>query len=168
MSNELIKTAESAEDAGEVLIRRFKPGDFSRLYEIDHQAFTEEIAYSHLELQLYIGSRGCRTLVAEDRSGIVGFVIGCSEAKRLGHIITIDVTPHRQRQRIGSRLLEEIESWLWEKGARAIYLETPVDDAGAKGFYERHAYFVLERIEKYYNESLDAYVMMKTERRASP
>jgi ribosomal protein S18 acetylase RimI-like enzyme len=93
-------------------------------------------------------------------------VIGCSEPKKLGHIITIDVMPHRQRQRIGSRLLAEIESWCWERGAEAIYLETPVDDDGARGFYEKHKYFVFERIEGYYNGELDAFVMMKTEKRS--
>jgi ribosomal protein S18 acetylase RimI-like enzyme len=148
------------------MIREYKTSDFDRLYEIDHEAFSEEIAYSHLELQYYLRSRRCRTLVAEDGGEIVGFVIGCSEPKKLGHIITIDVTPHRQRQHIGSRLLADIESWLWQKGAEAIYLETPVDDAGARGFYDRHGYFVLEQIEKYYYDTLDALVMMKAAKRS--
>ena len=148
-----------------VKIRPYAPADFERLYEIDHAAFSEEIAYSHLELQYYLRSRRCRTLVAEDADEIMGFVTACIEPRRLGHIITIDVAPHRQRQRIGSRLLAEIESWLWEQGAEAIYLETPVDDEGARGFYDLHGYFILERIEGYYNDSLDAFVMMKTAKR---
>ena len=147
-------------------IREYRSADFDRLYEIDHEAFTEEIAYSHLELQYYLRSRKCRALVAEEGGEIIGFVIGCSEAKQLGHIITIDVTPHRQRQHVGSLLLAEIESWLWRKGAAAIYLETPVDDAGAQGFYDKHGYFVLERIEGYYHDTLDALVMMKTAKRS--
>jgi ribosomal protein S18 acetylase RimI-like enzyme len=147
---------------GELVIREYKPSDFDRLYEIDHQAFTEEIAYSHLELQYYVSSPHCLTLVAEDQGEIVGFVTGWSEQRELGHIISIDVLPHRQRQRIGSRLLQEIEGWLWQRGAEAIYLETPVDDTGAQGFYDRHGYFVLDRIEGYYSDTLDALVMMKT------
>ena len=128
-------------------------------------AFTEDIAYSRLELQFYLRSRSCRTLVSVDADEIVGFVVACSEPRKLGHIITIDVTPHRQRQQIGSSLLAEIERWLWHQGAEAIYLETPVDDAGAKGFYDRHGYFVFDRFEGYYNDSLDALVMMKTSKR---
>ncbi|HEX8087497.1 MAG TPA: N-acetyltransferase [Blastocatellia bacterium] len=147
-------------------IREYRPADFDRLYQIDHEAFTEEIAYSHLELQYYLRSRKCRALVAEDSGDIVGFVIGCSEARKLGHIITIDVTPHRQRQQVGSRLLAEIEAWLWQKGAEAIYLETAIDDDGARGFYDKHGYFVLERIEGYYHDTLDAFVMMKTAKRS--
>ena len=139
--------------------------DFDRLYEIDHAAFSADIAYSHLELQYYLRSRKCRTMVAEANGEIVGFVTGCNDPKQMGHIITIDVMPDRQRQQIGSRLLTEIESWLWQRGADVIYLETPVDDTGAQGFYDKHGYFVLERIEGYYSDTLDAFVMMKTAKR---
>jgi len=148
-----------------VEIRDYRAGDFSHLYEIDQAAFDKDLAYSRLELQFYLRSRKCRTLVAHDSSEIVGFVVGCSEPRNLGHIITIDVIPHRQRERVGSMLLARIEQWLWQKGAEAIYLETPVDDAGARGFYDKHGYFVFERFEGYYNGSLDAFVMMKTARR---
>ena len=143
-------------------IREYNPGDFEQLYKIDHSAFSDDIAYSRLELQFYLRSRKCRALVSEDEGQIVGFVVGCSEPRKLGHIITIDVIPHRQRQHIGSSLLAEIEQWLWQQGVEAIYLETPVNDAGAKGFYDKHGYFVFDRFERYYNNSLDAFVMMKT------
>ena len=143
-------------------IREYERADFEQLYEIDHAAFSDDIAYSRLELQYYLQSRTCRTLVSEEGEEIVGFVVGCSEPRKLGHIITIDVRPHRQRQQIGSCLLAEIEQWLWRQGVEAIYLETPVDDAGARGFYDKHGYFVFDRFERYYNDSLDAFVMMKT------
>jgi len=90
-------------------IRDYRKSDFARLYEIDHAAFPKGIAYSHLELQHYIRSRKSRTLVAEDDGDVIGFVIACSEPRQLGHIITIDVAPHRQREQIGSRLLDQIE-----------------------------------------------------------
>jgi ribosomal protein S18 acetylase RimI-like enzyme len=148
-----------------VKIRNYKPSDFTRLFEIDHEAFSDQIAYSQVELQYYTRSKKCKTLIAEDRALIVGFVIGCSEPRRLGHIITIDVVPHRQRQNIGSRLLAEIEEWLWSNGAEAIYLETPVDDSGARAFYDKHGYFIFDRLEDYYPPSLAAFVMIKTSKR---
>ena len=143
-------------------IRDYQRADFDKLYEIDQAAFSEGIAYSHIELQYYLRSRRCRTLVAEEAGEIIGFVTAAAEPRNIGHLITIDVVPHRQRQHIGSRLLEEIESWLWAKGAEAIYLETAIDDTGARGFYERHGYFILEQLEGYYNNTLDAFLMMKT------
>lgn len=162
----LLALRQSSRHKEHVKIRLYEKTDFERLYEIDHQAFSERIAYSHLELQYYVRSRKCRTLIAEDDGTIVGFVIGCSEPSNLGHIITIDVVPGRQRQHIGSLMLAEIESWLWERGAKAIYLETPVDDTGAQGFYDKHGYFVIERVPRYYHKSLDGLVMMKTSKRS--
>ena len=146
--------------------RQYQPNDFKRIYEIDHEAFPKQIAYSHIELQYYVRCRKCRTLVAEDEGVIIGFVIGCSEPRNLGHIITIDVVPNRQRQHIGSLLLSQIEAWLWSHGAEAIYLETAVDDSGARAFYENHGYFVFERIAAYYPPSLDAFLMIKTSKRS--
>ena len=146
-------------------IRDYKPADFEELYAIDHKSFPANIAYSQFELQFYLRSRKCRTFVAETPDEIVGFVVGCSEPRKLGHIITIDVIPHRQRENIGSTLLAKIERWFWQRGAEAIYLETPVDDAGARGFYDKHGYFVFERLEGYYNDVLDAFLMMKTAKR---
>ena len=148
-----------------MIIRKHEPREFERLYEIDHTSFPADIAYSHLELQYYTRSRKCRTLVADVDGEVLGFVIGQSEPRRLGHIITIEVMPHMQRQQIGTRLLEEIEDWLWGRGASVIYLETAIDDAGARGFYERHNYFVVERLAGYYAASLDAFLMMKTAKR---
>ncbi|HJQ25859.1 MAG TPA: GNAT family N-acetyltransferase [Blastocatellia bacterium] len=147
-------------------IRDYQQADYDKLYEIDHAVFSKEIAYTHSEFRWYLRSRRCRTLVAEDAGEIVGFVTASVESRNAGHIITIDVAPRRQRQQIGSRLLEAIEAWLWEKGAEAVYLETAVDDSGARGFYERHGYFVFERRAGYYNDTLDAYLMMKTAKRS--
>lgn len=67
-----------------VKIREYRRADFEQLYQIDHAAFSEDIAYSRLELQYYLRSCKCRTLVFEEASEIVGFVVGCSEPRKLG------------------------------------------------------------------------------------
>lgn len=149
-------------DVSIITIRPYRQADLRQLHKIDHEAFEESIAYSYPEIQYYVSSRNSRTLVAEESGRIVAFVIGCVEPKKLGHIITIDVVPVRQRHHIGTRLLDEIEEWMWGKGMEAIYLETPVGDTGAFGFYAKHGYFILDRIEGYYNGTMDAFVMMKT------
>lgn len=152
-----------------VKIRPFTPCDIHRLYEIDQESFPPGIAYSYLELQHYVQNRNCRTLIAEDcqraaGDPIVGFVIGMWEPPDLGHIITIEVLPHCQRKHVGSTLLQNIECWLWEKGVKAIYLECSVEDEAALSFYDKHGYFILERLEEYYAEEHDAFALMKTSR----
>jgi len=152
-----------------VKIRPFMSPDLDRLFQIDQESFPPCIAYSYLELQRYVQNRNCRTLIAEDNQHapgepIVGFAIGIWEPPDLGHIITIEVIPHQQRQQIGGLLLENIEQYLWDKGARAIYLECSVEDKAAQSFYDKHGYFILERLDGYYAEEHDAFALMKTAR----
>ena len=151
-----------------VKIRPFNSSDFDKLYTIDQKAFPPGIAYSYIELQYYVQNCNCKTIIAAEETDaeetIVGFVIGIWEPPELGHIITIEVIPHRQRQDIGTILLKHIESWFREKGAAAIYLESSVEDHSAISFYEKHEYFRLERLEGYYAEECDAFVLMKNTR----
>ncbi|HVT19706.1 MAG TPA: GNAT family N-acetyltransferase [Thermoanaerobaculia bacterium] len=146
-------------------IRDYLPSDFERLYEIDHAAFSAELAYSREELAHYVAARGGRTVVAEEGGGIVGFAVGGGR-RGLGHIVTLDVAPQWQRQGIGSRLLAELEASLARQGARAIALETAVGEEGARHFYEKHGYVVVERIRGYYDGGLDAFLMIKRLSRA--
>jgi ribosomal-protein-alanine N-acetyltransferase len=148
-----------------VLIRDYLPSDFERLYEIDHAAFSEELAYSREELGYFVAARGGRTVVAEEGGEIVGFAVGGGR-RGLGHIVTLDVAPQWQRQGIGSRLLAELEAALARQGARAIALETAVGEEGARHFYEKHGYAVVERIRGYYDGRLDAFLMIKRLSRA--
>lgn len=142
-------------------IRDYEPRDFERLFEIDRVAFAADLAYSRAELRSYVRSPRCRTLVAEEEGEIVGFAIGCRERGGYGHVVTLDVPPPRQRQGVGSRLLQAVEARLAAGGSRAVVLETPADEDGARRFYEKHGYGVAERVAGYYQGGRDAWVMVK-------
>ncbi|HEX5759013.1 MAG TPA: GNAT family N-acetyltransferase [Thermoanaerobaculia bacterium] len=142
-------------------IRDARPEDFDRLLAIDRAAFPPALAYSRRELAAWMGGRGCRTLVAEEAGEVVGFVLACLARRGLAHLVTLDVAPERQRGGLGGRLLAAAEEMLWAAGARAIELETPVGEAGARAFYERHGYRVLRRLPRYYRRALDAWAMVK-------
>jgi [ribosomal protein S18]-alanine N-acetyltransferase len=148
-------------DQSSLLIRDARPGDFERLHAIDRAAFPPELAYSRRELALWIGSRGCRTWVAEAAGEVVGFVVACLERRGLAHLATLDVVPEQQRRGVGGRLLATAEAWLWEAGARRIALETAAGEAGARAFYERHGYRAVRRLPRYYRRGLDAWLMVK-------
>ena len=148
-------------DQSSLLIRDARPEDFERLHAIDRAAFPPELAYSRRELAQWIGSRGCRTWVAEAAGEVVGFAVACVERRGLAHLATLDVAPGRQRRGVGGRLLATAEAWLWEAGAREIALETAVGEAGARAFYERHGYRAVRRLPRYYRRGLDAWLMVK-------
>jgi ribosomal-protein-alanine N-acetyltransferase len=151
-----------------VTIRDYEPRDFERLFEIDHAAFSADLAYSRSELRFYLRSPRCRTLVALEEDEIVGFAIGCPERAGFGHLVTLDVRPGSQRQGAGSRLLLAVEERLAALGSRAFVLETPADEDGARRFYEKHGYGVVRRVERYYNGRRDAWMMVKRNQEGAP
>jgi ribosomal-protein-alanine N-acetyltransferase len=109
--------------------------------------------------------RGSFTLVAENDADadaehkITGFLVAHSGAK--GHIITIDVVEAGRRSGVGSQMLQAAEDRLRRSGARAVTLETAVDNHTALAFYKRHGYEVVGTIPGYYSTGIDALSLIK-------
>jgi [ribosomal protein S18]-alanine N-acetyltransferase len=157
-------------------LRDFRREDFDSLWRIDQECFAPGIAYSRLELAMYIRLRGAFTLVAEPLASggeknaktdvvastpILGFIVAQARRRGVGHILTIDVPPGSRRSGVGSRLLNTAEDRLSEAGCRAVVLETAVDNSSALAFYKRHAYSVAKTIPRYYSNGVDAFVLEK-------
>lgn len=144
-----------------IVIRDFRPEDFESLWRMDQECFPLGISYSKQELRAYIRSRGTFTLVAEDdaKAERVGFIVVHGGAT--GHIVTIDVNPTARRMGIGSRLLLAAEDRLRSAGAKAVGLETAVDNRSALSFYKKHRYSVVRTWPRYYSNGVDALVMKK-------
>ncbi len=150
-------------------IREFEQTDFETLWRIDQSCFDRQLAYSRPELAFYMRRPGSFALVAEgegvrDSGGrsasILGFIV--AERRRTGgHIITIDVIAAARRAGVGSALLQAAEERLLRAGARAVTLETPVNNEAAIRFYKRKGYFVEKTVAGYYSGELDALVMAK-------
>ncbi len=154
-------------------IREFGAGDFERLWRIDRECFPEGIAYSKQELKEYLGRRGAFCYVAEREdsarvraartrsSEIAGFILGESDRRKMGHVITIDVLPHARRAGLGSQLMSMAEERFQKAGCSAIVLETAVDNVTAIRFYRRRGYSILKTIPRYYMGSIDALLFYK-------
>lgn len=155
-------------------LRDHRREDFDRLWQIDQACFPPEIAYSRVELALYLRRAGTFTLVAEGNAGdgvaskshaadppeIIGFIT--AEARRRGgHIITIDVMEHARHAGVGSELLAAAEKRLLTEGCPVVSLETAVDNLRALAFYKRHHYFVAGTLRRYYSNGVDALVLKK-------
>lgn len=160
-------------------IRDFHSDEFEVLWRIDQQCFSPGIAYSRPELAAYIRMAGAFTLVAEAQAegveqprtplefrqgeacGVVGFIVARLNARRAGHIITIDVLAEGRRSGIGSALLHAAEQRLRSAGCGSVRLETAVNNTSALIFYKRHQYSVTRTIPHYYADGVDAFVMRK-------
>lgn len=144
-------------------LRDAKAGDLEELWRIDQKCFPAGIAYSRSELKYFMRRRGSFTLVAKNDADaeheIMGFLVAHSGVK--GHIITIDVVEAGRRTGVGSQMLQAAEERLRRSGARAVTLETAVDNLAALAFYKRHGYEVVRTIPGYYCNGVDALSLIK-------
>ena len=153
-------------------LREGKSADLDTLWRIDQACFPPGISYSRLELAVYMRRPGSFTIVAEqprarnksfgDQPGtILGFLVAQTEAKRTGHIVTIDVVGNARRAGIGSRLISEAEQRLRAAQIESVYLETMVTNLAGVEFYKRHGYEIVRTEERYYPNGADAFVFAK-------
>ncbi len=142
-------------------LREYRPEDFDVLWQLDQRCFEEGISYSQAELRHYLKRSSSFTLIAEEGSRAVGFLIVDWDRRGFGHIITIDVDPEFRRHGIGATLMRAAEEKLRERGCGAVVLETAVNNMAALAFYKAHGYSVLKTIPRYYLNSIDAFLMGK-------
>jgi [ribosomal protein S18]-alanine N-acetyltransferase len=145
----------------EFKLRDFRRGDFDTLWKLDQECFPQGIAYTRFELAAYMKRSGSFTVVADSESDIVGFIVAEASRRKVGHIVTIDISPSARRFGIASELLRSAEDRLRAAECRIVRLESAVDNAGALAFYERHQYEVKKTLPGYYSTGLDAFALEK-------
>ena len=142
-------------------LRSVVPADFEALYRLDQICFEPGIAYSREELARFLGIHTAEGIVAEEDGRIVGFVIGYLAARRVGHVVTLDVHPERRRQGIGKALIEKLLERFSRTGSRAARLEVSTENSTAIRFYESLGFFRRRRIPDYYGPGRDALEMIR-------
>ena len=100
--------------------------------------------------------------VVTEAGEIVGFAFVMVKDHNAAHLTTIGVAPEHRRRRIAGSLLAHIERALRAREVNTIMLEVRVSNAAAHDLYRRWGYSVVQRIEKYYNNGEDCFLMMKS------
>ncbi len=123
-----------------------------KLYEIEKECFGEE-SFSKAQIRHLLTNYSSVALMANEDSGIVGFIIGDIQYEReaiLGRILTIDVAVKYRRMGIGFRLLEEMERIFKQKGATISRLEVRQDNIAAISLYRKRSYVRIATLRNYY------------------
>ena len=147
-------------------MRKYQPGDFKRLLEIDQSCFVEGIAYSEEEMRYFLTMPTAIALIGADGERILGFIIADRfrprrASRSVGKIITIDVAPNVHRSGVGTLLMRSAEAELKQAGCDYVSLEVAVDNEAALSFYKKHGYSVLKVLPRYYLDTIDGLLMGK-------
>jgi len=109
-------------------------------------------------------------IVAEVNGSVVGYIMcrieyGISNFKfalsKKGHVISIAVLPQYRRMGIGYNLMIKAMEAMKNYGATEVYLEVRVSNYPAIRLYEKLNYTIVNRIQGYYADGEDAYVMAR-------
>lgn len=90
-------------------------------------------------------------LVAEQDNRIVGSVIGGFDGRR-GLIYHLAVARDFRQLGVGSRLLDELEARLREKGCLKCYLMVTPDNPEAERFYEKRGWHFMDYVRPFGKE----------------
>ena len=93
---------------------------------------------------------------------LVGFAFVMVKEQNAGHITTIGVAPEHRRRGIAQKLLEHMEKGLVEREVETVMLEVRVGNVSAQHLYKRSGYTIVQRINKYYSDGEDCFLMMKS------
>lgn len=93
---------------------------------------------------------------------IVGFVFIVANNKKVGHITTIGIAPEHRKRGLARKLLNHAENVLLKKGFDSVVLEVRVGNFAAQNLYSKYGYVIIQKLDKYYTNGEDAYLMSKS------
>jgi ribosomal-protein-alanine N-acetyltransferase len=137
------------------LVRLVEASDIPGIYAVERACFPDP--YPSIFLDDLMKTYQAQFFVAVDNSEIIGYAVA-SIGGKYGHIISLAVSPHHRRKRVGTALMSALEAKLTQEGAEEVHLEVRKGNGGAISFYERWGYRPVSEIRRYYPDGEDALV----------
>lgn len=138
-----------------MIVRKFRPTDLKRVYEIENMSFDQTYGIKIFQ-QLY--EMGIGFLVAEINDYVVGYVMFWLKYENQGHIISIAVDKNYRRRGYGTQLLAKAIGILFLI-SDTIYLEVRASDTGAIEFYKQFQFTQDRIVPNYYESGEDAVIL---------
>ncbi|HEY8559468.1 MAG TPA: ribosomal protein S18-alanine N-acetyltransferase [Pyrinomonadaceae bacterium] len=99
--------------------------------------------------------------VATPDEEIVGFIFVMT-SQGTGHLTTIGVAPEHRRRGLAQKMLNHIEEALKRREITTVSLEVRVSNIAAQSLYRGFGYTIVQRLNNYYNNGEDAFLMVKS------
>ena len=131
-----------------------------KLYAIEEQCFDEE-AFSKRQIAYLLTDYNTIALAAKDNDTTAGFIIAQIDVEsnlEFGHIVTLNIPPNYRRKHVATRLLQEMESMLKQRGINECRLEVREDNHIAIKLYQTIGYQTIGKLECYYGKKHGLYL----------
>jgi ribosomal-protein-alanine N-acetyltransferase len=145
-----------------ITIRTMRETDLPEILKIEEGALPNPYPLGYLR---FLAKGNPDTfLVAENESGIVGYIIADVRRRNEGHLISIAVREDERRQGIARSLIGEVDSRFMALGVKVVRLEVRANNAPAINLYHSVGYQDIGLMRGYYRDGEDAISMVATKR----
>ena len=100
--------------------------------------------------------------VITPKGEMIGFVFVMLNEDGAGHLTTIGVAPEHRRRGVAEKLLTHVENAMRQRSVGTVILEVRVSNAAAQNLYRNFGYSTVQRINRYYNNGEDCFLMVKS------
>ena len=140
-------------------IKKFEPKDMFSVIKLASDTLTEK--YNPNIFTYFYETYPQGFLTAKMGHKIIGFLVGIKIDDKKAKILMISISEYQQRKKLGTALLREFEKTVKKENVNEIYLEVRTKNKKAIKFYQRHGYQIIDKINDYYQNSENAYIMKK-------
>lgn len=133
------------------------------LLHLNNRCFKDGENYTRHTFAYLLGEPNALAYRIVTASGqMAGFLCTLVGEDGAAHITTIGVAPEHRRRKLAQRMLQHLEYALKIRHVGTIMLEVRVSNTSAQRLYLGAGYTVVQRIDSYYNNGEDGFLMMKS------
>lgn len=140
-------------------VRQFEPKDMFAVIKLATKILSER--YSPTLFTFFYEFSPESFLVAEEHYKIIGFAIGVKQNTDIGRIVMIGTQPSKQKQGVGSLLIQQLLAYFKNQQVQFIELEVKTTNTDAVKFYQRYQFQIRETIPNFYQNNESAYLMRR-------
>lgn len=148
--------------AGEYIIRPLTKRHLRDVTLLNAECFPNGDSYTRHTLDYLLSQPTTLSyrIVTEDNE-TVGFAFVMVNEGGTAHLTTIGIAPEHRRRGLAKRLLLHVENALRARSINTLVLEVRVKNTSAQDLYRQKGFYVVQRLNKYYTDGEDCFLMVK-------